>query len=126
MSRVWEIRSTTRQMLIAKTVGLVELLRRALGPMVDRIDAAFVYGSIAKGTESTSSDIDLLVVSDRVSYAEIFEAARPVESVLGRSVNPNVMSSQEWREKRREEDSFATRIAGQPRLFAVGAEDGIG
>jgi predicted nucleotidyltransferase len=117
---------TELQGLIAKTVGLVEPLRRALGPMVDRIDAAFVYGSIAKGTDSASSDIDLLVISDHVGYPELFTALQSVESTLGRSVNPNVMTPREWRAKRQEMDSFVARIAAQPRMFVVGAEDDIG
>ena len=51
--------------LIVKTVGVVEPLRRALEVQADDVRAAFVYGSVAKGTDKAGSDIDLMVVSGR-------------------------------------------------------------
>jgi predicted nucleotidyltransferase len=113
------------QGLIAKTVGLVEPLRRALHPLASQIVAAFVYGSIAKGSDTAGSDIDLLVVADDVEYPEVFSALQPVESRLGRSINPNVMTSRDWQERRQQRDSFVARIAAQPRLFVIGTEDDI-
>lgn len=113
------------QGLIAKTVGLVEPIRRALEPLAERITAAFIYGSIAKGTDSAGSDIDLLIIAEDVAYPEVFSALQSVESELGRSVNPNVMAVREWREKSGERDSFAARIAEQPRLFVIGTDDDV-
>ena len=111
--------------LIAKTVGLVEPLRRALDPLVGRIMAAFVYGSIAKGSDTADSDIDLLVVSDDVEYPEIYAALQTAEAKLGRSINPNVLTTAEWDQRREQSDSFVSRIAVQPRLFLIGAEDDL-
>jgi len=110
------------QGLIAKTVGLVEPLRRVLEPLADAIEAAFVYGSIAKGSETADSDIDLLVVSKRLGHPELFTALQSAETVLGRAVNPNVMTPREWRTKRGEKGSFAARIAAQPHLFVIGSD----
>lgn len=112
--------------LIVKTVGLVEPLRAALAPLASEIELAFVFGSIAKGNERAGSDIDLLVVSDEVDYAELYETLQPAEKVLARPVNPTVLRRAEWREKRSARDSFAKRIAEQPKLFVVGNEDGLG
>ena len=42
--------------LVVKTVGVVGPLRRALAPFAKRIAAAFVYGSIAKRTDTTRSE----------------------------------------------------------------------
>ena len=113
------------QGLIAKTVGLVEPLGRALGPLADEIEAAFVYGSIAKGTDTAGSDIDVLVVSERLGYPELFTALQSAEAVLARSVNPNVMTPRDWRARRSEKGSFAARIAAQPRLFLIGSDDDL-
>jgi len=113
------------QGLIAKTVGLAEPLRRALHPLASKILVAFVYGSIAKGGDTAGSDIDVLVVADDVGYPEVFSALQPVESKLGRSINPNVMTTRDWKERNRQEDSFVARIAAQPRLFVIGTEDDI-
>ena len=109
--------------LVRKTVGLVGPLRIALDPLKERIVAAFVYGSIAKGTERAGSDIDLMVIADDIDYAELFRALPGVESTLARTVNPNLMTCSEWQSKRDEPDSFAARVASQPVLFVVGNED---
>jgi predicted nucleotidyltransferase len=109
--------------LIVKTVGLIQPLRTALAPIVDDIELAFVFGSVAKGRERAGSDIDLLVVTDKLAYAEVYAALVPAERALGRTVNPTVFTSGEWKRKRARHDSFAARIAGQPRLFVIGNDD---
>lgn len=55
-----------------KTIGLAEPLREALSPLASQITVAFVYGSITKKTDTTSSDNDLMLISDNVSYGELF------------------------------------------------------
>jgi predicted nucleotidyltransferase len=112
--------------LIRKTTGLVVPLQAALAPLAPKIAAAFVYGSIAKGTDTASSDLDLMVISDKLDYSEIFGALKEAEVALARPVNPNVMTRAEWRRERAEEDSFAARVAGQPRLFVIGSDDELG
>lgn len=110
--------------LIVKTSGLLGPLRAALAPLSSRVRAAFVYGSVAKGTDRASSDIDLFVVADDLDYADLFSALQPVEAELGRTVNPNVMSLAAWRRKQKQA-GFAARIAGQPRLFVLGSDDDL-
>lgn len=108
--------------LIVKTVGVAEPLRRALAKHSRRIRAAFVYGSVAKGTDRGGSDIDLLVVSEKLRYQEVYEALQPAEAVLGRTINPTVVTPADWRGKRSRQDSFAARISGQPRVFLIGSD----
>jgi predicted nucleotidyltransferase len=112
--------------LLRKTVGLLAPLRAALEPIEDRIVAAFVYGSVAKAAEHAGSDIDLMVIADDLDYADLFAALPAVEATLSRPVNPNLMTRAEWRCKRVEADSFAARIAAQPKLFVIGSEDDLG
>jgi predicted nucleotidyltransferase len=112
--------------LIVKTVGIVGPLRAALRPVAKKIQLAFVFGSIAKGTERAESDLDLLVVTDKLTYPEIYEALQHVEQVIARTVNPTVMTADEWRKKRSAADSFAKRIAAQPKLFVIGEEEATG
>ena len=109
--------------LIVKTVAVVEPLRRALTTKSRDIRAAFVYGSLAKGTDKAGSDVDVMVISERLGYQDLFEALQAAERVLARPVNPNVMSLAEWRAKLAKKDSFAARIAAQPRLFVIGSDD---
>jgi predicted nucleotidyltransferase len=111
--------------LIVKTVGLVEPLREALKPKAEAIHAAFVYGSVAKGTDKAGSDIDIMIISDKLTYPDLFDALTRAEAALARPVNPNVMTRKEWRAKRAEHDSFAARIAASPRLFLIGSDDDL-
>lgn len=111
--------------LVVKTVGLVEPLRAALAPLETRIDAAFVFGSVAQGTERAGSDLDLMLVGDELGYVEIYEALQSAEKALGRAVNPTVMARAEWRRKRAAGDSFAKRVAARPKLFVIGSEDAL-
>ena len=110
--------------LIMKTSGLVAPIRAALAPLEGRIHGAFIYGSVAKGTDRASSDVDLMVIADKLDYADVYEALEPVELQLARKVNPNVMTLAEWRKKRTGR-GFASRVAGQPRMFVLGTEGDV-
>jgi predicted nucleotidyltransferase len=112
--------------LVRKTVGLAGPLQAALAPFADRIPAAFVYGSVAKGADRAASDIDLMVIADDLDYIALAAALAAAEESLARPVNPNLMTRAEWRRKRAEPDSFAARIAAQPKLFVIGAEGDLG
>lgn len=109
--------------LVAKTAGLAIPLRQALAPLARSIDAAFVYGSIAKGSDRAGSDVDLMVISRKLEYARLYDALQKAETALGRAVNPNLMTPEEWRRKRAVRDSFAARVAAQPKIFVIGSED---
>ena len=111
--------------LVVKTVAVAEPLRRALAPKGRAIRAAFVYGSVAKGTDRAHSDIDLMVISDSLSYPDVFQAVQDAEAALGRTVNPTVMSTAQWRAKRSRAGSFAAKVANQPRVFVVGSDDDV-
>jgi len=76
--------------IVQKTVGLAGPLRAALAPLAGRIHAAFVFGSVAKRQDTASSDVDLMVVSDELSYADLFGALESVGRQLGRPVNPTI------------------------------------
>jgi len=111
--------------LVIKTVAVVEPLRHGLRPLADRIVAAFVFGSVAKQSDRSDSDLDLLVVSDDLGYPEVYQALQAVERQLARTINPTVMTRTDWRRKSRGPDSFVKRIAAQPKLFVVGSEDAL-
>ena len=106
--------------LVLKTVGLVDVLRAALAPLAGRIELAFVYGSVAKGSDTADSDIDLLVVSDDLSHAQLFEALEEATGQLGRTVNPTVYSRAEFNQRQRGENAFITRVVEQPKLWVLG------
>lgn len=112
--------------LVVKTIGVVEPLRAALGPLAERIAAAFVFGSVAKGNDRATSDLDLLVMADGLDYSDLYTALQAAEQEVARPINPTLMSRAEWRRKRAQPDSFAARVAAQPKLFVIGGEDDLG
>jgi len=111
--------------LIRKTVGLAGPVGEALAPLGDRIEAAFIYGSVASGKDRADSDIDLMVIADDLDYPTLFEAVQAAEHQLDRPINPNLMTPQEWQRKRAQPDSFAARLQDRPHLFVLGSEDDL-
>jgi predicted nucleotidyltransferase len=113
------------QSLVVKTVALTEPLNRALEPFADKIEAGFVFGSVAKGTDTADSDIDLMVIGDALNYADLYAALQNAETVLGRKVSPIFLSPPEWRRKASRKGSFLSTITAQPKIFIFGSDDDI-
>lgn len=108
-----------------KTVGLAEPLREALAPLAAQIHAAFVYGSIAKRTDTSASDVDLMLLSDQVSYADVFATLEQASIRLGRKVNPTILTSKEFYKRVKDEESFLTRVLAQPKVWIIGGESDL-
>ena len=111
--------------IMLKTVGLAEPLRHALQGFAEHITAAFIYGSVAQGADSAKSDIDLMLICENLSYADVFEALQAAEAKLGRPVNPTLYSATEWAKKRKRENGFAAKVAKRPKLFLIGSEQDL-
>ena len=110
--------------IVLKTFGLTEPLREALAPYAEKIDVAFVYGSVAKRTDTARSDIDVMVSGqEELSYPELFAAFQRVETQLGRQVNPTFLSQDDWKRKLSQKGSFVDKISAQPKIFLYGAEE---
>jgi predicted nucleotidyltransferase len=112
--------------LVLKTVALTEPLKQSLEPYVGSIHAAFVYGSAAKGTDTAQSDVDVVVIGDELSYAELYSAFQNAENVLRRKVNPIFLSPAEWTRKAAQKSSFISKITALPKIFIVGSDKDIG
>jgi len=111
--------------IASKTIGLAEPLRQALAPLAPRIRAAFVYGSVAKRQDTASSDIDLMLVSDELSYPDVFAVLEAASRRLGREVKPTIYPRQEWAERAARGDSFVKRVLAQPRIWLIGGDDAL-
>lgn len=108
--------------IVQKTVGLAEPLRMALMPFSKNIAASFVYGSVAKRSDTAQSDIDLMVVSDTLEYADLFGALEQVATVLVRTINPTIYTRQELAKRIKQKNAFLTRVLAQPKVWLIGAE----
>jgi predicted nucleotidyltransferase len=108
--------------LVEKTVGLAEPIRRCLEPYAGAIRAAFVYGSVAKQTDTAHSDIDLMVIGDDLNYSDLYTAAQDAESKLRRKVNPLFLSLKDWQRKASDRGSVLNKISSSPKIFVIGSE----
>ncbi|HMR78256.1 MAG TPA: nucleotidyltransferase domain-containing protein [Polyangiaceae bacterium] len=108
--------------IVRKTVGIVEPLRQALLSHRDRIVPAFVFGSVAKRQDTAASDIDVMIVSDTLTHADIFLALENPATRLGRPVNPTVFSRKEFSKRVRGDHAFVKRVLSWPMLWVLGEE----
>lgn len=106
--------------IVVKTIGTADPVRAALSALAPRITRALVFGSVAKATDRTGSDIDLLVVADDLTLEDLFGVLAPAEAVLDRKVNPTLMSRQEYEKARRTPDSFVDRVLRGPTIPLLG------
>jgi len=108
--------------IVNKTVALLEPLKTALRPFMEHIELAFVYGSVAKKHDTASSDIDLMIISDHLTYADVFPALEDVSSALQRSIQPTIYSHVELANRIQSDNSFIKRVLEQPKIWIIGKE----
>lgn len=108
--------------ILRKTSGAADVIAGALGPLSDRIESAFIYGSFAKGTARAGSDIDVLIVG-AAQLGAVIDALYPVQAQVGREINPKVFSSREWNAKLKARSAFATELQANPKIVLIGDKD---
>ncbi len=113
-----ELKSITQ-----KTFGVVDIIKTALTPLSPQLRGAFVYGSIAHGTEHASSDIDLMLVGDEISYGGVMELLAPAEKQLGRTINPTMYTVTEFNDRKTSHQPFIKRVMEQPKLWLLGDKE---
>ncbi|PLX80633.1 MAG: DNA polymerase subunit beta [Desulfuromonas sp.] len=106
--------------ILRKTVGMAYVLRDALDPLSKKIEFAFIFGSVAQGKEQAGSDVDLFVVGE-VEFTEVIGALSGTHQVLGREVNPVLMSRTEFVEKSTS-DPFLPRLIEGEKIFVWGEQ----
>ena len=106
--------------LTRKTLGIEPLLREALLSLGADLQAAWVYGSVAKETDTAQSDIDVMLIGENLSLGKILELLVPLESQLGRKINPTCYAREDFERRRAEPDSFVNRVLAQPIIPLIG------
>jgi predicted nucleotidyltransferase len=108
--------------IVTKTTGAAAAVAGALEPLADRIAAAFMFGSVARGEETQSSDVDLMVVGS-ASFVEVADAIRAAERALRREINIVVYPVREFGAKARRGHSFLSRVIEGEKIFIAGSQD---
>jgi len=108
--------------VLLKTVALGDQLRAALQPIAKQVHLAFVFGSVAAGTEGMASDIDLLCVGDITSRqaAKVFGA---LGRKLGREFNPMIYTRQEFSRQAKQDHPFYQNLLNGPKIWLIGSDD---
>ena len=110
--------------IVRKTMGPADQLRAALEPLADKLEAALLFGSVAKGTDTANSDIDLLLISDTLTLESVFEALEAAEATLGRPVQPTLYTSEEFKRRREQQSPFVRNVLAGEHVVLWGAVNG--
>jgi len=110
--------------LLRKTTGVVDVLQSALRPISKKVKVAFIYGSFAKGSEKTESDLDLIVIGS-CSFEKVIDVLADTQSKIGRDVNPTVCPITEWRNKIIRKNHFVTSVLKSHKIFLIGDADDL-
>ena len=106
--------------LLIKTSGLVDVLQGELAPLAAKLTVAAVYGSMASGTETSGSDIDLLVVGS-AKMMDLVPMLERAGGQLGRQINPTLYTARELSQKAHG-SHFVQSVLGKPLLFVLGSD----
>ena len=106
--------------LTRKVLGAEPVLREALAVLTPNLKAAWIYGSYAKESETAQSDLDVMLVGNRLTLSRVLEVLTPAEGELGRKINPTLYTTSEFSKRRAEPDSFVNRVLAQPVLVLMG------
>jgi DNA-binding transcriptional ArsR family regulator len=109
--------------LLIKTSGLVDVLHGELAPLAPKIKVAAVYGSIATGTETSGSDIDLLIIGS-VKMIDLSPLLEQATGKLRRQINPTLYTPDEFSHKARN-SHFVQSVLGKPLLFVLGSNSDL-
>ena len=111
--------------IATKTFGVADVVRQALTRVDGHVLCAFIYGSIAKGEATAKSDIDLLVISDNLAYADLMECLVDAEKALSRPINPSVYELEHFKQKWQQDNAFISKVMDQPKIWLKGSENDI-
>jgi predicted nucleotidyltransferase len=109
--------------LIRKTFGVAQVLQSGLAVLADRIQLAFIYGSVATGGETSGSDVDVMVIGEKVSMDDVVPVLAEAQRDLAREVNPSVYRTAEFCRKLAQGQHFLSGVVSGPKVFLIGDED---
>ena len=104
--------------ILRKTSGLADVLVQALAPAATKLRLAFVFGSVARGQETSGSDVDVMLIGD-LGFREAVELLHPCQATLGREINPKLFFTREFADKAATEP-FLIDVLAKPKIFLIG------
>ena len=111
--------------IVLKTFGVADVVREALAPLEKHIAAAFIFGSLAKGTDTAHSDVDVMIIGTKLSYTDVIPHVVKAQSRIGRTINPSIYTAAELGRKLAGANSFLVAVMKQPKIFLIGSESDL-
>lgn len=108
-----------------KTFGLADVFRTIFSKESSKsITLAWIYGSIANANETSSSDIDLMIIGS-LRYRDLITILKPTEIKLQRTINPTLYSKSEFIDKVRARNNFLRNVLKSEKVFVLGNSDDL-
>lgn len=107
--------------VVRKTFGVADVIRQSLESAADKIQLAFIFGSVARSADDRKSDIDVMVVG-RISFGDVVSLLSPAEEKLGRELNAVVYPIAEFKKKVKEDHYFVKTVLEGEKIFVIGDE----
>jgi len=109
--------------LVVKTVGLIDILKNVFAGEKS-IRTAFIFGSIAEGSEKADSDIDLMVIGE-IGLRSLSLLLQGLAEKFGREINPYVLTPHEYHLRISNNEHFISQVLVSPKLFIIGADSDL-
>lgn len=109
--------------IFLKTESIGQVIREGLDGDNKEIKYAAIYGSVAKGTEMTTSDVDMLVIGDGVDDDSLLNSIAKIEKKIGREINISTWTEKEFKKKSSEKIPLLKEILKTPVIMIVGDKD---
>ena len=108
--------------IVKKTFGVTGVIKHALYPLRENISWAFIFGSVASGKETSTSDIDVMIIGD-IEFSDAVKALYAAQETLGREVNPKIYRKEEWIHMLNNKDAFIKDVLSKPRMDVLGDDN---
>ena len=107
--------------LLLKTTALGQQLKSSL-PELEKAKYVLIYGSVARGEELETSNVDLLIIGN-IAEENLIAGIRKVEKEIGREINYILWSEREFEKRVKTKHHLLTEIADNPIIGLVGDVD---
>lgn len=109
--------------IISKTVGVQGSLSDIMEG-IQQVRFSFIYGSFAKNTQNSASDIDILIVGNPDEDI-LMQKIEDLEKRLQREINYNIYPKDEFKQRLKSRDSFIANIVKEHKIILKGSLDAI-
>ncbi|MFL5537894.1 MAG: nucleotidyltransferase domain-containing protein [Longimicrobiaceae bacterium] len=105
--------------VLATTAEPVELLRAAFAG-VEGVEAAFIFGSEARGDTRDDSDIDLFIIGRDDVHHAVSQALTEIELLLRREIDVILYTPERVQARAARPTEFVRRVMREPKLWVAG------